>query len=128
MDYGARDELDMRYFGWNNQEEMMSSFGIGEDEMKDVVVIAAIYENEGYDGSAMVVFRKNGKLYEVHGSHCSCNGLENDWTPEETSYEALMDRLNKSNNHQVERFGEDFDKALRQGLVDEMFDREVLEN
>jgi hypothetical protein len=37
-------------------------------------------------------FEKNGILYEVSGSHCSCYGLEDQWEPEETSIESLEHR------------------------------------
>lgn len=37
----------------------------------------------------MVVYRRDGKLYEVHGNHCSCYGLEGQWEPEEATVESL---------------------------------------
>jgi hypothetical protein len=55
-------------------------------------VIYAAYNIDGYEGSAILIFMKDGKLYEVNGSHCSCNGLEECWRPEETSWEALKIR------------------------------------
>lgn len=75
-----------------------------------------------------VVFRKEDKLYEVHGSHCSCYGLEGQWSPEETSFEALLDRLEKTKDHTIKRFGSVFEKTLMRGLLDEIFEREVLVN
>lgn len=115
-----------RYFGnFGSAEDIVNQWS-GAD-LSDAHVIAAVYHHEDYDGSAMVVFRKEGKLYEVHESHCSCNGLDN-WSPEETTYEALIDRLNKTTDYDVERFGEGFSMALRKGLIDEMFEREVLES
>jgi hypothetical protein len=36
-----------------------------------------------------VIFEKDGKLWEVNGSHCSCYGLEGQWQPEETTWEAI---------------------------------------
>lgn len=54
-------------------------------------IIYAGYEVDGYEGSAIVVFQKDGKLFENNDGHCSCNELE-DWSPEETSYGALMMR------------------------------------
>lgn len=107
--------------------EDVESNWAGEGSLNGAVVIAAIYTQESYEGSAMCVFRKDGKLYEVHCSHCSCNGLDS-WSPEETTYEALVDRLEKTVDYQVERFGDDFSRALMKGLLDEMFDREVLGN
>ena len=40
-----------------------------------------------------MLFRKDGKLYEVNGSHCSCYALEGQWEPEETTVEALRHRV-----------------------------------
>ena len=119
-----------RYFDlFGGVEDVIGNFqGSSETDLNGAVVIAAIYTQESYEGSAMVVYRKDGKLFEVHGSHCSCNGLEEQWSPEETTYEALTDRLQKTDDYQTERFGDQFAKALLRGLLDEMFDREVLEN
>jgi len=61
-------------------------------------VLFASYSYRDYSGSAFVLFEKEGKLYEVNGSHCSCYGLGESsytggggtqWKPEETSWEAL---------------------------------------
>jgi hypothetical protein len=54
-------------------------------------IIYAGYTYEDYSGSALVVFKKDGKLYENNDGHCSCYGLE-DWRPEETSLDALKMR------------------------------------
>lgn len=67
------------------------------DDRKDEVledwdncnILFAWYGNGSYDGSAFVLFERKGLLYEVHGGHCSCYGLEGQWQPEETSVEAL---------------------------------------
>lgn len=58
-------------------------------------VLFAVYKSESYSGYAFVLFEKDGVLYEVNGSHCSCYGLEGQWMPEETTLEALEHRLNK---------------------------------
>lgn len=55
-------------------------------------ILVASYMNEGYSGSAFVLYRKDGKLYEVNGSHCSCYGLEGQWGPEETTATVLKMR------------------------------------
>lgn len=55
-------------------------------------IIYAGYTYEAYSGNAIVVFVKDGKIFENNDGHCSCNGLES-WKPEETSIEAL--RLRK---------------------------------
>ncbi len=58
----------------------------------DIEVVAA-YEsvgNWGCDSSAWYLFRSDGRLQEVHGSHCSCFGFEGQWTPEDTTVEYLL--------------------------------------
>jgi hypothetical protein len=51
----------------------------------------------GCDSSAFYLLRDKttGKLYEVHGSHCSCYGFEGQFSPEETTLEYLKsDKFN----------------------------------
>lgn len=61
-------------------------------EISKLDIIVAAYNHESYEGDAFVLFRKDGKLYEVNDSHCSCNGLDG-WEPEETTKEALLTRF-----------------------------------
>ncbi|WDI91943.1 hypothetical protein [Xanthomonas campestris] len=58
-------------------------------------ILLAYYSYEHYSGDAFVLFRKEGKLFEVNGGHCSCHGLEGQWEPEETSVDALRHRMDK---------------------------------
>jgi len=53
-------------------------FGISEDSLKDCHVFLAYYHvgSWGCDSSAYVLFERGGELFEVHGAHCSCHGLE----------------------------------------------------
>lgn len=83
------------YFGlFSNAEDVFSNYGVGEEQQEGIDIIFAEYEYEEYSGSSLVIFIKDGKLYEVNGSHCSCNGLEDCWSPEETSAIALLARPN----------------------------------
>ena len=41
----------------------------------DGEIIFARYDAECYDGTAIVVWRKDEALYMVEGGHCSCYGL-----------------------------------------------------
>lgn len=94
----------MKYFGsFENYGQMMELWG---DVKKtpiptDDEILFASYEDESYEGSALVIFQHGGKLYEVNGGHCSCFGLsesgysgesESQWEPEETSWAALKMR------------------------------------
>ena len=83
-------------------EGMVCDFGISMSDIDGCEILIASYTYEDYSGSAFVLFRKGGNLFEVNGSHCSCFGLsESDycgdsttqWQPEETSIDALKKRL-----------------------------------
>lgn len=74
---------------WNNKKDLEKNFEI---ELSNELILFAAYEIDGYDGRATVIFMQDGKLYEVNGSHCSCFGLENQWDPEETTWEVLLKR------------------------------------
>lgn len=65
-----------------------------EQEIVDKFNILIAYESVGSwgcDSSAWYLLRekKTKKLFEVHGSHCSCNGFEGQFKPEETTLEYL---------------------------------------
>lgn len=86
---------------WSNLEEMKADFWTSyyghkyAGELEGVNVLLASYGTPSYEGYAFVLFERDGKLYEVNGSHCSCYGLEGQWEPEETNVEALLHRLDK---------------------------------
>jgi len=108
------------YFGnFSDKEGLMASFEIQESDLEGCRILFAAYENESYEGYAMVIFAKDGKLYEVNGSHCSCHGLEGQWTPEETSLEAL-----KMRDYSYGGLQHDLSKFL----VDFLFEEDVLKN
>lgn len=108
-------------------EQMVTDFtdftDYGKEPNKDhfdgIEVLLASYEYQDYYGDAFVLYRKDGKLYEVNGSHCSCYGLEGQWSPEETTKESLKHRLesgrlgNNSYGHNT------FAKELKQ-VLDEL--------
>ena len=73
-------------------EDVISSYTAPDDALKGATVYLAWYGYGDYCGSSLVIFKKDGKLYEVNGSHCSCNGLEGQWEPEETTWKALSMR------------------------------------
>ena len=79
---------------FSNEEDMLREFGITSEQLEGVDVLYASYDRADYEGWANVIFRKEGKLYEVNGSHCSCYGLEDQWEPEETTVKALLSRPN----------------------------------
>lgn len=78
---------DFTPYSWDSQEAKAPEGMAQEDE-----IIIAAYGGGAYDGDAFVLFERDGKLYEVNGSHCSCFGLEDQWTPELTTWAALAMR------------------------------------
>lgn len=60
---------------------------------EDITILFARHLEEYYDSSAIVIFRKNSELYEVHGSHCSCYGFEEQWCPEPLVLKELEHRM-----------------------------------
>lgn len=101
--------MAQKYFGnWKSRVDVICDFigyryegsqQIPDDAPKgfptDREILIAAYETDN-DGTAIVVYRQKGKLYEVNGSHCSCFGLRepdgNGWKPEETTKKALAIR------------------------------------
>lgn len=89
--------------GFPDRESIARQFSNGWDEVHTIdfleiemtgyEVVVAIYNQEGYEGDAFVLLRKDGQYYEVNGSHCSCYGLEGQWDPEEVPEEALRRRF-----------------------------------
>jgi hypothetical protein len=80
-----------KYFGeFENREDVQGNFQVPDDDMpSEEDIIFAAYDIDGYEGFALVLFVRNEVLYEVNGSHCSCNGLEEQWDPEATTWKAL---------------------------------------
>jgi hypothetical protein len=82
-------------------DAMSTVFGITDEDLSGAEILFAGYVYESYEGDAFVLFRRDGKFYEVHGGHCSCYGLEGQWEPEEITAAALLDRLEKGYGYGV---------------------------
>lgn len=86
------------WIGDDAESSLADLFGLSAQEREEVRVafdcLFARYDLDGYDGSALVILRSkaDGSLFEVNGSHCSCNGLEGQWELEGTTFEALRVR------------------------------------
>jgi hypothetical protein len=92
-------ELEKIFYGnWSCAKDVFSvdeyvGFDVSEADQQGIEFIYASYDTGAYEGEALVIFIRDGKLYEVNDSHCSCHGLAN-WRSEETSFAALMFRPN----------------------------------
>jgi hypothetical protein len=74
---------------WSSRDAVARDYGA--DTPAEHEIIYAGYTYEDYSGDALVVFARDGKLWENNVGHCSCNGLD-EWSPEETTAEALKMR------------------------------------
>lgn len=76
-------------------DSILAQFQILPREVKELDILLAYYNYEEYSGTAYVLFKKDGKYFEVQGSHCSCYGLENQWEPLEVTLESLLHRIHR---------------------------------
>jgi hypothetical protein len=105
-------------------KQLMNDFEIEQSVLDDVYIIVATYLYEDYCGDAFVLFEKNGKLYEVNGSHCSCYGLEGQWKPEEANLDELKNRII---NGSLGKAWVDYDFKTGKGIYKNVFADELLE-
>lgn len=89
------DWSEPKWNGKSGVDALIDDFEIKPEALDGAEIVVASYTYEDYSGSAYVLFKRDGKLFEVHGGHCSCYGLEGQWEPEETSTEAIRHRLEK---------------------------------
>jgi len=61
-------------------------------EYEPIHILFASYSYANYSGDAFVLFEQDGKLFEVNAGHCSCYGLEGQFSHEETTLEAVAHR------------------------------------
>lgn len=77
-----------RYNGFFLDYASMVEQWPGSGAIADEDVVYAEYDYEDYSGNAWCVYRRDGKIFEVHDGHCSCYGLDT-WEPEETTLAAI---------------------------------------
>ena len=80
---------------FSDKDGVLSSFEVDDAKrslLEGAEFLFAAYGGIGYEGFAIVVYELGGTLYEVNGSHCSCYGLEGQWKPEATTWEAIAMR------------------------------------
>ena len=99
---------------WSTRGEVESDFEV--DLGGEINILFASYGTGNYSGDAFVLFERDGKLFEVNGSHCSCYGLEGQFDEEETTIEALQHRLIEGRMGQDDYSGNDFSEELKQFL------------
>lgn len=113
MNFKSREDMAHEFGGDEYQDDKSPSQKILADLVGSKMHVAW-YGSGSYCGSSFVLYEKNGKLFEVNGSHCSCYGLEGQWKPEETSWKALAWILDKGTKFQEGYDGaEEVDAKMR---------------
>lgn len=108
-------------------EVYQGSFGSWSDvcrEFQELVdlpdeVLLAVYDTPAYEGYATVIYRQGDRYYWVSGSHCSCYGLEDQWSPEQYSAEQLVEALLRGDHF----FWYENSDALRDAVIDRVHAR-----
>lgn len=80
---------------WYDRNDVLEDFDLPKEQYQDINILFAFYGLSSYEGDAFVLLERNGSLHEVNGSHCSCYGLEGQWSEEDTCLQALNYRLMK---------------------------------
>jgi hypothetical protein len=84
------------YFNiFSNKQDVSNEFN--EPLNDNINILFAWYEYQDYSGDAIVIYEQDGVLYEVNGGHCSCYGLEGQWSPQTLELRELEQRLTKGN-------------------------------
>lgn len=117
--YISKKEYEAESSPYKNEELWLSK----KVKMKTLIndwepihILLASYGTGNYEGDAFVLFERNGKLFEVYGSHCSCYGLEDQFNPEESSLESLQHRLIEGKLGASNYCGNEFSTELKQLL------------
>lgn len=76
---------------------VFGSFRVVNEDTSKYQILFAEYSYEDYSGRAYVLGydKEADQFFENHGSHCSCYGLEGQWSPEVCSLEELQAMLNR---------------------------------
>ena len=88
--------VDVYEGGFSSWEDVCRQFEESVPEPDEVVF--AVYDQEMYEGYADVIYRVGERFYWASGSHCSCYGLEEQWSPEEYSRDELVAVLLRGNH------------------------------
>lgn len=76
---------------FNDWDDIKKEYEMNDEKPEEVLF--AYYSYESYSGDSFVLYRNADKYYINEGSHCSCYGLEGQWTPEEYDKETLIKTL-----------------------------------
>jgi len=109
------------YFGeWEGLEgkaQMEKDFAIEPLPEETEIMFALYHDPYGYSGEAFVIGREKGVLFFIEGAHCSCYGLEGQWSPDPTTAATL--RHMNAQGTQFQYLSDDARAALS-ALIEEL--------
>lgn len=75
--------------------DIVGNYEVEQSIVDSYKIVVASTEYASYEGSSyfLLIHRSTGKLYEVHGGHCSCYGFEGQFQPEETTVEYIFSNM-----------------------------------
>lgn len=116
------------YFNdFDDRADVIKNFEIKDSDLENANVLFASYGGGSYEGDAIVILTREDDVFEVHGSHCSCHGLEDQWDEEKTSWESLFERYVKNEKHYFEdEHGVDAKIHLKALIEYEIMERHLL--
>lgn len=88
---------------FSSWEEVISAYQLSDHKTEPKYVLAS-YSVGGYEGSSIVIFGDSiDNLSFVHGSHCSCYGLEGQWDPEDTPLKSLIHMASEGEMYGIDK-------------------------
>lgn len=83
------------FAGWSEQqvkEHLVNVYQATREEVDRFKILIAHECEDSYDGYSNFLLeeKSTGKVFEIHGSHCSCYGFEGQFKPEATTAEYLL--------------------------------------
>lgn len=99
--------------GFENWSDVQREFATDAPEPSNLIV--AYYEYENYEGDAYVCWRDGDDVYEVHGGHCSCYGLEGQFEPEKVNINTHREALRRT---EVSNWWYSFTSRNRDALIE----------
>lgn len=89
-----------KYCGFEDLKDIKEKFESDCDNVKEDEILFASYGESCWNGDAIILIQRDGKLYTVEGSHCSCYGLGGQWEMIETNKVVLRNRKFEQEYHE----------------------------
>lgn len=90
--------------GFDDLNDLKKQYEITDEQLEGYEILFACYEQGGYEGSSIVILKKENKLFLNEASHCSCYGLEGQWDPIETCKEVLVKEIDSKRQYKYMDF------------------------